>query len=245
MEAGFDRVLALGATESLLDVGCGDGAYLDGVRSSGHRGPLVGVDIAPELVAAARERQGRDRLVDGRAGAALETPPDIKFIEADAHALPFPDATFDAISARYVIDHLADPDAALAEAARVLSPGGRLVRVANAAGHLAEFWDLVPALAPGSGPALEDSFVALALRHFDEVSIRYLARTVRLPDAAVAVALLDTHKPARRAPADAEWAAARARLASLGHAAASPFPLSLTLRLCVVRAVVNQAGGAA
>lgn len=240
METGFDDVLDLRPAEALLDVGCGDGAYLAGLRASGHEGRLVGVDIEPELIDAAR---GRASAVYERGAAGRhERDPgrSVEFMTADAAYLPFPDASFDAVTARYVIDHLADPAAAIAEARRVIRPGGRLVRIANAEGHLAEFWSLVPSLPPAAGAPLETPFVELASLQFDAVSVSYLSRVVVLPDAAVAVSLLDTHRVALSAVADAEWAAARSGLIRRGSRKHAVFPLRATLRLCVVRADVHS-----
>jgi len=247
LEAGFDDVLALGASESLLDVGCGDGAYIVGLRAAGHVGRLVGIDIEPELVAAARDRAAD---VGGSAGPARDAEVadtlvprrSIEFDTADAAHLPFPDASFDAVTTRYVIDHLSDPGAAVAEVRRVIGPGGRLVRIANGEGHLAEFWNLVPSLAPMAGPPLETRFVELAARSFDSVTVSYLSRVVTLPDATVAVALLDTHRVALRHLADAAWSAARSDLLSRSRRAPATFPLPVTLRLCVVRADVHARG---
>lgn len=239
LEAGFDDVLALNPSEALLDVGCGDGAFLAGLHASGHDGRLVGVDIEPELIVAAR---GRGSAVYGRGAAGRherDPGPSVEFMTADAAHLPFPDASFDAVTARYVIDHLADPVAAIAEARRVIRPGGRLVRIANAEGHLAEFWDLVPVVAPAAGVPLEARFVELAAPHFDAVSVSYLSRIVVLLDAAVAVSLLDTHRMALSAVDDAEWAAARSGLMRPGSRQHPAFPVRVTLRLCVVRADVH------
>jgi SAM-dependent methyltransferase len=51
--------------------------------------------------------------------------PAIEFREGDAEALPFGDASFDAVVMNFGMLHLARPDAAIAEARRVLKPGGR------------------------------------------------------------------------------------------------------------------------
>ncbi|MGY2893072.1 ubiquinone/menaquinone biosynthesis C-methylase UbiE [Deinococcus sp. UYEF24] len=54
----------------------------------------------------------------------------------DAHALPFPDATFDAVFMLRVLNHLHPPAIALAEAWRVLSLAGRLIVTAHGPEHL-------------------------------------------------------------------------------------------------------------
>ena len=51
--------------------------------------------------------------------------PGIEFVHGDATALPFDDESFDAVVAAFVLLHLGTPEHAVAEAARVLRPGGR------------------------------------------------------------------------------------------------------------------------
>jgi SAM-dependent methyltransferase len=93
----------------LLDVGCGSG---EDVRALAERvaptGRAVGVDLSETLVAEARER-GADVVV------------------ADAHRLPFADASFDAARVERTLQHVGDPAHVLAEMARVVRPGGILV----------------------------------------------------------------------------------------------------------------------
>jgi ubiquinone/menaquinone biosynthesis C-methylase UbiE len=99
----------------LLDLGCGQG---DDVRelaeTVGQAGLVVGVDKSEVLIEQAR------RL----------TPPErgwIEFACAEANALPFAEASFDACRANRTIQHVADADVALAELARVTRPGGSVV----------------------------------------------------------------------------------------------------------------------
>jgi ubiquinone/menaquinone biosynthesis C-methylase UbiE len=97
-----------------LDVGCGAG---DEVRLIAERvgvsGRAVGVDISGDLLAAARRRTP--------AGMVAE------FIVADAHALPFADGEFAAGRVERALQHVADPAGVVAQLARVVSPGGRVV----------------------------------------------------------------------------------------------------------------------
>ena len=110
-----------------IDVGCGTGRALPPLREAvGPGGSVIAVDLTPEMLAAAGPKSSA-------AGAAL--------ILADARALPFADASVDAIFAAGLVNHLPDEVAGLRELARVARPGGVLVlfhpsgRAALAARH--------------------------------------------------------------------------------------------------------------
>jgi ubiquinone/menaquinone biosynthesis C-methylase UbiE len=110
----------LGATagRAILEVGCGlgdDAAALAARVAPG--GSVVAVDGSRAMVDRARERHGD---VAG-----------LSFDVADATALPFGDATFDGCRIDRVLQHIADPAAAIREMARVLRPGGTLVAFDN------------------------------------------------------------------------------------------------------------------
>jgi SAM-dependent methyltransferase len=97
---------AVGAETRVLDVATGPG-HLAGAAAA--RGAVAtGVDIAEGMLAVAAERH-----------------PGVAFLHADAESLPFADASFDAVVGAFVLNHLPHPEAALAELARVLAPGGR------------------------------------------------------------------------------------------------------------------------
>ena len=98
---------AVGTGTRVLDVATGPG-HVAGHAS--RRGALaVGVDIAQAMVELARELH-----------------PGLDFRQADAQALPFEDACFDAVVGNFAILHLGRPEHAVAEFVRTLTPGGTL-----------------------------------------------------------------------------------------------------------------------
>jgi SAM-dependent methyltransferase len=92
-----------------LDLGCGTGVAIPRLRARGWR--VVGVDLSGDQL----------RLASQRAG-----PPGASLVAADAAALPFADGSFDAVVSVLTHTDLDDPEAAFAEAARVLRRGGRV-----------------------------------------------------------------------------------------------------------------------
>ena len=99
----------------LLDVGTGTGRLLELVAGRVERG--LGVDASRAMLALARSRLSKPEL----AHCAVR--------QADMYRLPLADAAFDTIVLQMVLHYAEDPAAAVAEAARVLRPGGRLVVV--------------------------------------------------------------------------------------------------------------------
>jgi ubiquinone/menaquinone biosynthesis C-methylase UbiE len=90
----------------LLDVACGPGFISAAAAARG--ADVVGLDFSPAMIASARR-----------------THPSIAFQLGDAEVLPFDESAFDAVVMNFGLLHLARPDAAIAEARRVLRPGGR------------------------------------------------------------------------------------------------------------------------
>lgn len=96
-----------GPSTRLLDVGCGPGTITAAAAARGAH--ATGIDLADGMLALGRERH-----------------PHVELLAGDAEELPFPDATFHAVVGGFVLNHLPDPEAALAEVARVIARGGRL-----------------------------------------------------------------------------------------------------------------------
>jgi ubiquinone/menaquinone biosynthesis C-methylase UbiE len=96
-------------------VACGPGNFSrDFARAVSGEGLVVGLDASPTMLA----RAVRDTRGPGAAQVA--------YVRADATALPFRDASFDAVCCFAALHLFADPPTALDEMARVLTPGGRI-----------------------------------------------------------------------------------------------------------------------
>jgi SAM-dependent methyltransferase len=96
------------AGRRVLDAGCGVG-YGTALLARAGAADAVGIDVSDEAVA-----------------AAAAANPELEFVQADVHDLPFPDDRFDVVVCFEVIEHVERQDEAIAELARVLTPDGVL-----------------------------------------------------------------------------------------------------------------------
>ena len=103
----------------ILDLCCGTGDLTIELHRR-YRTQSVGVDFAHSMLVRALEKSSRLR----RPGLALLRP--IKFVEADALALPFADATFDLVTSAFGFRNLSNYEAGLREILRILKPGGTI-----------------------------------------------------------------------------------------------------------------------
>ena len=105
----------LHAGETVLDLGSGAGLdVLLSAKRVGPAGKAYGLDMTDEMLAAARANQARAGITNA------------EFIKGHIEAIPLPDQTIDIIVSNCVINLSGDKDQVLAEAHRVLKPGGRL-----------------------------------------------------------------------------------------------------------------------
>jgi SAM-dependent methyltransferase len=147
--------VALGT--AMLDRCCGAGLI---AGEAAARGAVVtGLDFSPAMLAEARAAH-----------------PALHFAEGDAEAMPFPDASFDAVVSSFGIHHLPRPERALAEAFRVLRPGGALAITTWAAPTDNIAWKLLfdairlhgdpdAAQTPPSGGGISNEPILLGLLH--------------------------------------------------------------------------------
>jgi 2-polyprenyl-3-methyl-5-hydroxy-6-metoxy-1,4-benzoquinol methylase len=110
---------------AILDIGCGRGLMLSDLARRGWR--AVGVEMSDAASRHAREVLGLDVRVGDLLGCKFQA------------------ASFDVVTLFHVLEHLPDPDAALAEARRVIAPGGRLLL------EVPNFGSLQSRLAKGRG----------------------------------------------------------------------------------------------
>ncbi len=115
------------ATTRALDVATGTGDLAIALRQAGV-GTIVALDFSPPMLAEARRKEvALSRREAGEAGSVFSGVADIEWVEGDAMALPFSDASFDAVTVGFGLRNMPSYPGALREMARVLSPGGTLV----------------------------------------------------------------------------------------------------------------------
>lgn len=109
--------------DAILDLGCGPGHWSARLAERyGERCAVAGLDLAPGMLEQARRRHGER----------------IRWLCADAAALPLPDADLDLLFSNLALQWCPDLEAVLSELHRVLRPGGRALITTLAPGTLAE-----------------------------------------------------------------------------------------------------------
>ena len=116
----------------VLDVGCGNGQYLEAVGRCGHR--PTGLDLSIGML---RSSIGMLHRTD----PAVIAP--VALINGDAQRLPFADDSFDVVLAPHMLYHVPDVAAAAAEMRRVLRRAGVCVAVTNGVRHIASLREVI------------------------------------------------------------------------------------------------------
>ena len=102
-------------SDRVLDVATGTGLVaFELVRRGGCS--VVGLDQSPEMLGVARARQSACGALGDR----------VEFVQGEAERLPFPDASFHALTFTYLLRYVGDRSATMREMARVVKPGGRI-----------------------------------------------------------------------------------------------------------------------
>jgi SAM-dependent methyltransferase len=117
------RTIETWSPRRVLEVGGGEGELAERMQRDLHA-EVSFVDLSPRMVELARAR-----------GIDAE--------EGDVQQLRFEDGSFDTVVSAWMLYHVPDLDAALAEIARVLVPGGALIAVTNSVDHIAELRELL------------------------------------------------------------------------------------------------------
>jgi SAM-dependent methyltransferase len=125
---------ALAGTETVAEIGCGNGMYLAELARRQHAGHVLGADLSHGMLTAART------------GA-----PTAGLLAGDATALPLADEVADVTLAAHMLYHVPDRAAAASEFRRITRPAGQLVVVLNYPDHLRELRELIEAMAVSFG----------------------------------------------------------------------------------------------
>jgi SAM-dependent methyltransferase len=145
------RVLSSLAPRKVLEVGGGQGELADRMQTE-LGADVTFLDQSERMVELARARGIRDARV------------------GDAQELPFDDGAFDTVVAAWMLYHVPDVNRALAEAARVLAPGGRLVAVTASVRHVEELRELFGTVLPDFERQFNaENGESILRRHFRDV----------------------------------------------------------------------------
>jgi SAM-dependent methyltransferase len=138
---GVVEATSVGSSDTVLDVACGTGnATLPAARTGA---AVTGLDLVPALLAEARASAEGEGL-------------DVTWVEGDAEALPFEDASFDVVLSTFGCMFAPRHDVAAGEIARVVKPGGRIGICAwRPEGNIGKFFGIIGAHMPKPPPEVQ------------------------------------------------------------------------------------------
>ncbi|HVT07928.1 MAG TPA: metalloregulator ArsR/SmtB family transcription factor [Polyangia bacterium] len=174
LASGIAALLQLG---DVLDVGSGDGAAAASIAP--YCRSLTCIDTSPRLIEAARARLARHD--------------NVRVQVADAHELPFADASFDAVMVFHTLTYAERPPRVLSECARVLRPGGRLVVLCLDEHRQSEVTSRYGERHPGFSPRTVRGMLARA--GLAVLSARVASREIRRPHLQVVLAVAEKNAP--------------------------------------------------
>lgn len=148
--------------ECVVDVGCGDGRFAARLARE------LGVDVVAFDLSARMVQLARERGVNASLG--------------DVERLPAPDGAYDCAVANWMLYHVPHLERGLAELARVLRPGGRLVAATFGELNLVELWRALGEETPPPQPFSRENGYAPLTRHFARVERRAADAIVVFPD---------------------------------------------------------------
>ena len=98
------------APNRILDIGCGGGFLSNALAETGFQ--VTGIDASPESL---------------RVAQAHDSTKTVQYLEADAYKIPFPDQSFDVITAMDFLEHVEHPELVVKEVSRLLKPNGLFI----------------------------------------------------------------------------------------------------------------------
>jgi SAM-dependent methyltransferase len=166
----------IGEGTSLLDLGCGDGAFC---AFAARRGAIVhGLDVEPDAIA-----------------AALEAVPSADLRLGVMESLPWADASFDVVTAFNALQYALDPEMALVEASRVARPDGRIAICKWGRPAENEFFSFLISIGAGAVrgdrlPATDPVEAAIVATRLEVISSGDIAAPIEMADEAALEASL-------------------------------------------------------